>query len=105
MKARHFNDTQDFSRAELLQIIELAAQLKAADRAGACPRLLEGASLGMLFEEPSTRTRVSFEVAMTKLGGHALYCGGQGRHLRAARGTAQCRLPAPAHRRARGAAP
>lgn len=70
---RHFIDTQDFSRAELLTIIDLARQLKEADRAGACPKLLEGASLGMLFEEPSTRTRVSFEVAMTKLGGHALY--------------------------------
>jgi len=70
---RHFIDTQDFSVAELLAIIDLARHLKAADRDGACPRLLEGASLGMLFEEPSTRTRVSFEVAMTKLGGHALY--------------------------------
>jgi putrescine carbamoyltransferase len=73
MQVRHFIDTQDFTRDELLRIIELAAALKAADKAGACPRLLEGASLGMLFEEPSTRTRVSFEVAMTKLGGHALY--------------------------------
>jgi putrescine carbamoyltransferase len=73
MQPRHFIDTQDFSRAELLTIIDLAMQLKEADRAGACPRLLDGASLGMLFEEPSTRTRVSFEVAMTKLGGHALY--------------------------------
>src|SRR5512147_2132070 len=73
MNVRHFIDTQDFSREELLAIIDLARQLKEADRAGACPQLLAGASLGMLFEEPSTRTRVSFEVAMTKLGGHALY--------------------------------
>jgi putrescine carbamoyltransferase len=73
MQTRHFIDTQDFSRDELLRIITLAARLKDADKVGACPRLLEGASLGMLFEEPSTRTRVSFEVAMTKLGGHALY--------------------------------
>src|SRR6185369_4913133 len=73
MSTRHFIDTQDFSSAELLQIMELATMLKDADKAGACPRLLDGASLGMLFEEPSTRTRVSFEVAMTKLGGHALY--------------------------------
>ncbi len=70
---RHFIDTQDFSREELLRIIELIRLLKDADNAGACPRLLAGASLGMIFEEPSTRTRVSFEVAMTKLGGHALY--------------------------------
>lgn len=73
MQVRHFIDTQDCSRAELLQVIELATRLKDADKVGACPRLLEGASLGMLFEEPSTRTRISFEVAMTKLGGHALY--------------------------------
>lgn len=72
-KPRHFIDTQDFSREELSRIIELTRLLKEADRDGACPRLLAGASLGMIFEEPSTRTRVSFEVAMTKLGGHALY--------------------------------
>lgn len=73
MKPRQFIDTQDFSAAGLMQLMELTARLKEADKAGACPRLLDGASLGMLFEEPSTRTRVSFEVAMTKLGGHALY--------------------------------
>lgn len=70
---RHFIDTQEFTRNELLRIIELIRLLKQADKDGACPRLLEGASLGMIFEEPSTRTRISFEVAMTKLGGHALY--------------------------------
>lgn len=70
---RHFIDTQDFSKSELLDLMELIRLTKEADRQGALPRLLEGASLGMIFEEPSTRTRVSFEVAMTKLGGHALY--------------------------------
>jgi len=47
--------------------------IKKADKQGATPRLLEGASLAMLFEEPSTRTRISFEVGMAELGGHALY--------------------------------
>jgi putrescine carbamoyltransferase len=70
---RHFIDTQDFSKAELLDMIELTRRIKAADRQGCTPKLLQDASLAMIFEEPSTRTRVSFEVAMTELGGHALY--------------------------------
>ena len=70
---RHFILTQSFSKEELLRLTDLIGLLKTADKEGACPRLLQGASLGMIFEEPSTRTRISFEVAMTKLGGHALY--------------------------------
>ncbi len=72
-KVRHFVDTEDFTKAELLQMIQLTRQIKAADKQGCTPKLLQDASLAMLFEEPSTRTRVSFEVAMTELGGHALY--------------------------------
>lgn len=73
MTLRHFLDTQDFSKEELLDLIRLAQMLKEAGRQGATPKLLQGATLAMIFEEPSTRTRVSFEVAMTELGGHALY--------------------------------
>lgn len=73
MELKHFIDTQDFSKEELLDLIELTRLIKAADKQGCTPKLLQDATLAMIFEEPSTRTRVSFEVAMTELGGHALY--------------------------------
>src|SRR4030067_1782024 len=73
MNLTHFIDTQDFSKAELLIIIKSPRLIKAADKQGCTPKLLADATLAMIFEEPSTRTRVSFEVAMTELGGHALY--------------------------------
>lgn len=70
---RNLIDTQEYSRDELAELVGLILLLKEADREGALPELLQDRSLGMIFEEPSTRTRVSFEVAMAKLGGHALY--------------------------------
>lgn len=70
---KHFIDTQQFTRSEMEELLTLIELLKEADYDGAVPQLLAGRSLGMIFEEPSTRTRVSFEVAMVKLGGHALY--------------------------------
>ncbi|HET91545.1 MAG TPA: putrescine carbamoyltransferase [Chloroflexi bacterium] len=73
MTLRHFIHIQDFNQAELLELIALTRLIKEADRQGVTPKLLQDASLGMIFEEPSTRTRISFEVAMTELGGHALY--------------------------------
>ncbi|MEM5775931.1 MAG: putrescine carbamoyltransferase [Anaerolineaceae bacterium] len=73
MTVKHFVETQDFSKQELLDIIETTRLIKEADKQDCTPQLLQGASLAMIFEEPSTRTRVSFEVAMTELGGHALY--------------------------------
>ena len=72
MELKHFIDTQDFTKKELLDLIELIRMIKSADKQGATPRLLPDASLAMLFEEPSTRTRISFEVGMLELGGHAL---------------------------------
>ena len=70
---RHLIDTIDFTKEELLSLFETIRMLKEFDMQGAVPKILKGATLAMIFEEPSTRTRVSFETAMTNLGGHALY--------------------------------
>ena len=64
---RHFLDLADFDRATLRNILDIAGQIKDG-RFARTP--LAGRTLALLFEKPSTRTRVSFEVAMRKLGGH-----------------------------------
>jgi ornithine carbamoyltransferase len=64
---------QDLSRQDIRLIFDTTRELKHAFYRGDMPRLLDRKTLGMIFEEPSTRTRVSFEVAMVQLGGHALY--------------------------------
>jgi len=70
---RHFLRFTDFTKGELLALLDLAADLKARRARGEPHRLLEGKTLAMLFEKSSTRTRVSFEVGMFELGGHALF--------------------------------
>jgi ornithine carbamoyltransferase len=73
LKGRSFCSVLDLSAAELEAVLELAVQLKATARLRGVHRPLEGRVLGMIFQKPSLRTRVSFEVAMQQLGGHAIY--------------------------------
>ena len=73
MKQRHLLSLKDYSREDIEEIFDLAAQVKA--NPGAFSEALKGKSLAMIFQKPSTRTRVSFEVGMFQLGGTALYLG------------------------------
>ncbi len=73
LKGRHFVSMTDFSSDEVLAVLDLAAELKKQARAGKQHHLLTGKTLAMIFQKPSLRTRVSFETAMTQLGGHAIY--------------------------------
>jgi ornithine carbamoyltransferase len=70
--ARHLLSMFDLTESEVMGIMERAAWLKKQQKAGRRHRPLEGKTLGMVFEKSSTRTRVSFEVGMFQLGGHAL---------------------------------
>ena len=73
LKGRSFTRVADWSRDELLEVLDLADELKRLRRAGEEHHLLPGRTLGMIFQKPSTRTRVSFEVGIYQLGGTALY--------------------------------
>ena len=73
LKGRSFTRVADWSREELLQVLDLADKLKRKQHAGEEHRLLAGRTLAMIFQKPSTRTRVSFEVGIYQLGGIGLY--------------------------------
>ena len=78
---KHFLKTQDYSRKDLEDILKLMQLLKDARRDNAIPPLFKNKSVAMIFEQPSTRTRVSFETAATLLGGHALFLSPKDIHL------------------------
>jgi ornithine carbamoyltransferase len=73
LKGRSFTRVADWSRDELLSVLDFADDLKQRQARREEHHLLPGRTLAMIFQKPSTRTRVSFEVGMTQLGGHALY--------------------------------
>ena len=77
--ARHFLDLTAFSGAELRDILKASADLKSRRRKGEPPRErpLAGKQLAMVFDKPSTRTRVSFDVAMRELGGETIMLTGK----------------------------
>jgi ornithine carbamoyltransferase len=73
LKGRSFTKVADWSREELLGVLDLADELKRLQLAREEHHLLPGRTLGMIFQKPSTRTRVSFEVGIYQLGGIGLY--------------------------------
>jgi ornithine carbamoyltransferase len=70
---RHFISLADLSADEIWQLLSLAQSLKMEWSEGGNRPLLQGRTLGMLFQKPSLRTRASFEMGMVHLGGHAMY--------------------------------
>jgi ornithine carbamoyltransferase len=66
----------DFSQQEVLDLIEKSTDLKKKRQKGIVHLPLKGQTLGMIFNKHSTRTRISFEVGMFELGGHALFLTG-----------------------------
>lgn len=70
---KHLLKLEDWSTEEITATLNLADQLKYEQKHGIEHKLLQGKTLGMIFEKSSTRTRVSFEVGMTQLGGYPLF--------------------------------
>lgn len=73
LKGRDFLELTDYKPEEIRYLLDLAIELKRKQKAGETYQPLKGKTLGMIFEKSSTRTRVSFEVGMFQLGGHALF--------------------------------
>ena len=73
LKGKDLLSIHDLSVDEVAEILALAKELKAKQKAGVGHALLKGKTLGMIFEKASTRTRVSFETGMYQLGGQALF--------------------------------
>ncbi|MFW9832193.1 MAG: ornithine carbamoyltransferase, partial [Candidatus Thorarchaeota archaeon] len=77
LKGRHLLSLKDFTREELTLLLDTSAELKRQRYRSELSTVLKGKSVGMVFERPSTRTRVSFEVAINELSGDALFLSSQ----------------------------
>lgn len=80
-ESKHLIDTALVPKEDLVGILEMIGLLKEATQKGVSIPLLEGMGIAMLFDQHSTRTRVSFEAAMNQLGGYALYLPTQTLHM------------------------
>jgi len=78
---RHFLTLKDFTKEEILEIIDIGLEIKKNLKSKIYKKELENQTLGMIFEKSSTRTRVSFETGMFQLGGHALFLSNRDIHL------------------------
>ena len=72
---KDFLSISQLSASELSDMLQLAIKLKREWKSGGNPQWLKGKSLGMIFTKPSLRTRISFEMGMLDMGGHAIYIG------------------------------
>ncbi len=70
---KHFLTLKDYSKKEILEIVQLAFKIKKKMKKGERDLYLKNQTLAMIFEKSSTRTRVSFEIGMYQLGGHAIF--------------------------------
>lgn len=75
--AKHLLALKDFTKDQLMVYIQLAMELKQEAKSGVRHQQLAGKTISMIFEKPSTRTRVSFEAAMYGLGGQVVYLSGK----------------------------
>ena len=81
LKGKNFLKLLDFTPAEIEELLDLAAELKAKKKAGVLHRLCEGKSIALIFEKTSTRTRCAFEVAAADLGMHPVYLDPKGSQI------------------------
>jgi ornithine carbamoyltransferase len=81
LHGRHLLALKDFSREEILFLLDLASELKAAKREGREEHHLEGKEIALIFEKDSTRTRCAFEVAAHDQGAHVTFIGPSGSHI------------------------